>query len=78
MKPWEGMLIVQRSPGNKPCTPAYRSRKTEDITAKENEQDSQVEREPRHSHIREASGAGGGGLQSMGLERVRHNLASEQ
>lgn len=61
MKPWEGMLIVQRSPGNKPCTPAYRSRKTEDITAKENEQDSQVEREPRHSHIREASGAGGGG-----------------
>lgn len=53
------MPIDQRSPGNKPCTPAYTGRKTEDITAEENEQDSQVGREPRDKHILEASGAGG-------------------
>ena len=28
--------MIKEVPGNKSCTPAYRSRKTEDITAKEN------------------------------------------
>lgn len=52
-------MLIERSPGNKPWTPAYPGRKTEDITAEGNEQDSQVEREPRDNHILEATGAGG-------------------